>query len=394
MPSPDVLDFAKLTAPISPEKPAGNDPRLNPSPTSLYFKIKDDRRNACELERPGSDKSPDWIVVKQAAIKILAEQAKDLSVSAYLIEAMIRLEGFAGLRDGLRLTRELVEKYWDGLYPMADGPDLAREKELRAKPDLTPEEKEELQTLSEENRSTRLAPLIGLNGHESDGTLIAPIARVPITDVTSLGQLALAQYNEGNFIKKMADPKAQQQKIDAGGITLDKFQKAVAETEPAFYLKLVDDLNGALTELGKLGTTIDQRCDGKGPPISSIRTRLTECLDVVKEVARDKLRVAAPPADGAAKKDGEAKPGGPAAPAGAVQTREQALESLLKVADFFRRTEPHSPLSYALDQIVRWGRMPLPELWTELIGDEAPRKSVFKQVGIRLPDDKAPPAKK
>lgn len=388
MPSPDVLDFAKLTAPIAPDKPAGSDPRLDPSPTSAYFKIKDDRRNACELERPGADKMPDWGVVKQLATKILTEQAKDVSVSVYLIEAMIRLEGFAGLRDGFRLTRELVEKYWESMFPIADAAEVAREKELKTRPTLTPEEKDELQTLTEENLSTRLAPLIGLNGHESDGTLLAPIARVPITDMTSLGQFALAQYNEGNFVKKITDPKLQQQKIDAGAVTLDKFQKAVAETEPAFYVKLVDDLNGALTELGKLGTALDQRCDGKGPPISSIRTRLTECLDVVKEVAKDKLRVAAPPADGAAKKE-DAKPGQPAtAPSGAVHTREQALETLTKVADFFRKTEPHSPMSYALDQIVRWGRMPLPELWTELIGDEAPRKSVFKQVGIRLGDDK------
>jgi len=392
MSSPDVLDFAKLTAPISADKPAGTDPRLNPSPTSAYFKIKDDRRNACELERPGAEKSPDWNVVKQLAIKILASEAKDLNVSAYLTEAMVRLEGFAGLRDGFRLTRELVEKYWDNLYPLAEAPELAREKELKAKPNLTPEEKEELQTLNEENRSTRLAPLIGLNGHESDGTLLAPIARVPITDVTSVGQFALAQYNEGNFIKKTTDLKLQQQKIDAGGITLDKFQKAVAETEPAFYLKLVDDLNAAIAELGKLGTSIDQRCDGKGPPVSSIRTRLTECLDVVKEVAKEKLRVAVKPEE-TAKKDGAPPPGQPAAPAGSVQTREQALESLLKVADFFRRTEPHSPISYALDQIVRWGRMPLPELWTELIGDEGPRKSVFKQVGIRTGEDKTQPKK-
>jgi type VI secretion system protein ImpA len=387
MPSPDVLDFAKLTAPIAPDKPAGTDPRLDPSPTSAYFKIKDDRRNACEIERPGSDKMPDWNIVKQLAVKILTVQAKDLSVSAYLIEAMIRLEGFAGLRDGFRLAREFVEKYWEGLFPIADAAEVAREKELKTRTDLTPDEKEELATLTEENRSTRLAPLIGLNGLESDGTLLAPIARVPITDMTSIGQFALAQYNEGNFLKKITDPKQQQAKIDAGAITLDKFQKAVAETEPAFYVKLVDDLNGALTELGKLGDALDQRCDGKGPPISSIRTRLTECLDVVKEVAKDKLR-AAPPPDGPPKKDVD-KPGQPPAPSGNVQTREQALESLTKVADFFRKTEPHSPISYALDQIVRWGRMPLPELWTELIGDEAPRKSVFKQVGIRLGDDKA-----
>lgn len=392
MPSPDVLDFAKLLAPISADKPTGTDPRLDPSPNSPYFKIKDDRRKACEFERPGADHPPDWAIVRQLAVKILTEQAKDLNVVTYLIEALVRLDGFAGLRDGFRLARELVEKNWETLYPLPDPVEMTREQELKAKPTPTREEMEELQALNEEFRSTRLAPLIGLNGHESDGTLLAPIARVPITDMTSIGQFALAQYNEGNFLKKITDPKLQQQKIDNGAVTLDKFQKAVAETEPAFYLKLVDDLNAAITELGKLAAALDQRCDGKGPPTSSIRTRMTECLDIVKETAKEKLRVAAPKPD-EAKKDGATAPGQPAAPS-AVQSREQALDSLLKVADFFRRTEPHSPISYALDQVVRWGRMPLPELWTELIADDAPRKSVFKQVGIRPGDDKKEAPKK
>jgi type VI secretion system protein ImpA len=78
-----------------------------------------------------------------------------------------------------------------------------------------------------------------------------------------------------------------------------------------------------------------------------------------------------------------------------LQTREQALDSLRKVAEFFRKSEPHSPVSYALEQVVRWGGMPFPELWSELI-EEGPRKALFKQVGIRLPDDpgKGAPAKK
>jgi type VI secretion system protein ImpA len=55
---------------------------------------------------------------------------------------------------------------------------------------------------------------------------------------------------------------------------------------------------------------------------------------------------------------------------------------LLRVAEFFRRTEPHTVLSYALEQVVRWGRMPLPALLRELIPDDGSRQQLFKQVGI------------
>src|SRR5690606_9804639 len=73
--------------------------------------------------------------------------------------------------------------------------------------------------------------------------------------------------------------------------------------------------------------------------------------------------------------------------AGRLQTREDAFRALLQVSDFFRRTEPHSPVSYALEQAVRWGRMPLPELLRELISDESVRNDVFRRTGIPKPPD-------
>ena len=65
-----------------------------------------------------------------------------------------------------------------------------------------------------------------------------------------------------------------------------------------------------------------------------------------------------------------------------MQTREEAFRALLQVSDFFRRTEPHSPVSYAVEQAVRWGRMKLPELLAELVADDSTRREIFKRTGI------------
>ena len=43
-------------------------------------------------------------------------------------------------------------------------------------------------------------------------------------------------------------------------------------------------------------------------------------------------------------------------------------------------------MPYALEQVVHWGKLSLPELLSELIADEGPRKNVFKQVGIKPPE--------
>src|SRR5262249_39736336 len=135
-----------------------------------------------------------------------------------------------------------------------------------------------------------------------------------------------------------------------------------------------------------------------------IRGALTGCLDAIKGVAQNKLAMGEAPKPDGAPKDGAAAPGAPGAAPGAaappgevldvIRSREDAFRALLKVSDFFRRTEPHSPVSYALEQAVRGGRMPLPELLMELVPDEAPRKNLFKQVGIRPPEPPKAEAKK
>ncbi len=366
MSSPPILDFAKLTAPIAGENPAGADLRADPSPTSPYYAIKDGRNKARADERraQSSDEEvppPDWRPVRELGFKILAEKTKDLEVVAYLIEAVTRIHGFAGIRDGFRLARELVEKYWDKLYPLPD----------------------------EEGVDTRVAPLTGLNGDDAEGTLIAPINQIPLTESKGEPPFNYSHYQQAQALGKVADPKAREKKIEAGAITMEMIGAGVSASSPAFYATLVKDLTDALDEFAKLNAVLDQKCGGRSPPSSTIRGALSAIMDCVKDIARNKLDVAAPPKDDpkAAAATGAAGPAGTTpAKADALATREDAFRLLNKVAEFFRNTEPHSPVSYAVEQAVRWGKMPLPELILELIPDEGPRKGYFKQVGIKPPE--------
>ncbi len=50
---------------------------------------------------------------------------------------------------------------------------------------------------------------------------------------------------------------------------------------------------------------------------------------------------------------------------------------------FFRKTEPHSPMSYAIEQVIRWSDLSLPELLQELIQDGEARNGFFKLSGIK-----------
>ena len=64
--------------------------------------------------------------------------------------------------------------------------------------------------------------------------------------------------------------------------------------------------------------------------------------------------------------DGEAPTGNN----GPIASRRQALAQLREVAEFFRRTEPHSPVAYLADKAASWGEMPLHVWLKRVIKDE------------------------
>jgi type VI secretion system protein ImpA len=368
MPSPDVLDFAKLLAPIPGDKPAGQDLRANAGPTSPYYQVKDGRNNARAAERRmeggvEDPTPPDWKAVVTSATKALTESTKDLELAAYLIEALCRTNGFAGLRDGFKLARGLVEQFWDGIYPTPD----------------------------EEGVPTRVAPLSGLNGDDAEGTLIAPINRVPITDSGNLGKLTYANYLQAVATDKILDPKAKEKKIADGAMNMELIQKAVADTPAPYYRALHDDLTATLAEFAALGAALDAKAGPAAPPSSAIRATLENVLSAINDVAKAKLAVTMTRPAEEKKDDAKGEPGANGKPKGeeegeklpVIHNREDALNAILQLGDYFRKIEPHSPVPFALEQAVRWARMSLPDLMAELIPEDGPRKALFKQVGIR-----------
>lgn len=369
MASPEVINFDQVLAPIPGEDPTGVDLRGDSSPTSPYYAIRDARAAARSSESRlllgEGDESlsvSDWRPVLDRGLEVLTQKSKDLEITAYVIEALVRLHHFAGLRDGFRLARELVERYWDGLYPTPD----------------------------EEGLATRVGPLTGLNGEEGEGTLLAPINRVPLTDPATGEHYCFTHYHDAAALSKVSDGQAREARIAQGAIPLETLERAIAASSPAFYQHMVEDLTQCLEEFGRLNAALDERAGADAPPTSEIRGALQSCLDIVKGLARDKLQAAEAAAEEPAPSaDGVAAPAARVAP-GAITSREEAFQTLLKVADFFRRTEPHTIVSYVLEQVVRWGRMPLPELLVELIPDEAVREALFKQVGIRPPPESTP----
>jgi len=372
MASPEVLDFVKLLTPIPGENPAGRPLREEIAHDAVYYVLKDARSTARALERQmafggdekSSDQRPDWRPILDKAPKLLAEQSKDLEATGWLIEALVRQHGFAGLRDGFRLARELVEAFWDKLYPLPD----------------------------EEGVATRVAPLAALNGVDSDGVLIDPILNVPVTEASTGRAFGVSDYRQAVEVEQISDPGKRALRIAHGAADMKDVREAISSTSREFFRTLLEDVAACAEAWEKLGRVLDEKC-GRGPdgfpaapPTSNIRNALQSCQDTVKQIARDVLGTDAPAdlAAGEAAAGAAAGGGGPAqAVGGPIRNREDAFRMLLEVGEFFKRTEPHSLVSYRLEETVRLGRMPLPELLSELIPQENARTEAMKMVGVR-----------
>jgi len=361
--SPPTLDVEALAQQIPGEAPAGKDLRADPSPVSPYYRIKDARNAARAVERqlmldPESvSTAPDWGAVLELAPEILARDSKSLEVVAWFIEGLVRTSGLAGLRDGFVLARTICERFWDEVYPLPD----------------------------EDGSATRVAPLTGLNGDDAEGTLIQPIKGLQVTEGQSMGPFCAWQYEQAIELERIVDDAARDRRVAAGAVTMKEFQQAVTETPVEFYRCLRADLSAAKEAYAELAAVLDEKAGPDSPPTSNLRNALDAFGETLAFVTRGLVLGGDDESDGSMG-DGEGDDvrdvDGPSGPK-ALRTREDAFRMLEEVATFFRRTEPHSPVAYSLEQAVRWGRMPLPDLLSELVPDPGSLETIFKLTGIR-----------
>ncbi|TWB13098.1 type VI secretion system protein ImpA [Nitrospirillum amazonense] len=362
--SPGVLDLPALLAPIPGDQPCGPDLRVHNGGDATYFQLKDLRATARAIERRADSEDEaqtslaEWQRIQDLARGVLAQRTKDIEVAVWLTEAAVRLEGFAGLADGFRLLAGLVEQYWDGVHPQPD----------------------------EDGIAVRLAPIGGLNGHGAEGTLIQPIRKVPLLREDQ--PIAYWHYALAQRASQTPDTRSRPGRTPPP--TLDALSQRMSQVPATRNRALLADIRACRQAFRDLDRLLTERAGADAPPTSTITHILEEVEDAVVFLtglsAKEEVEEAAVPdvilhsATGAPVVDEAAAP---LRPAKGITSREEALTLLAEIGQYFRRTEPHSPLSYTIEDLVRRGRMPLPELLAELLADAGARNTLLTTAGIR-----------
>ncbi len=104
----DIFDIG--ATPINAQEPAGHDVSYDDDFDALGHEIK-------KLSSPTAGSSTDWDKVRELCIRILREKSKHLQVACYLCVALCQTDGIGGCAAGIHIIREMMENFWDTLYP-------------------------------------------------------------------------------------------------------------------------------------------------------------------------------------------------------------------------------------------------------------------------------------
>ena len=326
-----MLNIEALLAPVAPNNPCGDDLAFAPEVDEIArARLADDP----SLEQGAwvtALKEADWKFVGKRCAALIETRSKDLQLAVWLAEANARTGGVRGLAEGLELLAALCMRYWEGLHPLPD----------------------------EDGHERRIGNLAWIAGR------IAPLVKT-----TALGDGALSL--QGWEVARARGPEA-----------TTELEAVRSRLRPDACQALLDDCEACLTAIERLEQTVDAVLGVDGPSFGAARAALGNVIDLVRPglpvmagaepVPGTAVALAAQSAPGVARIDGP------------VQHRDQALAQLRQVAEFFRRTEPHSPVAYLAEKAAKWGEQPLHAWLRSVIKDDASLARLEDLLGIEHP---------
>lgn len=355
------LSLAELTAPIN----GGSGEDLSFS--TLFDNVKEARRADPDYLTQGdwqTDlKLSDWDLTITLAAQGLAQQSKDLMLVAWLSEGLAHKYHFRGITFGLTVTEQVLQRFWTDLYPALD-----------------------------EGLDQRVARLAWLKA-----TLADIVGGLPITQGQNFG---LLRYDESRHIENLAlqNQQAMRTALDEGKINAEIFQRSVVLTDTEHLLLKTTEIHDSLRACRELQATADQLFGNEAPSFAALSEILSRAAQLAEKLLKDRgVEINAPEPQAAPEPAPEAADQPTAGPTmtmtvkdtaaaplrTAPLTRDEAFTMLAGVAQFFKQTEPQSPVPYLIERAIKWGNMPLEGWLNDVIKDSNVVDSIRDVLGTK-----------
>ena len=359
--NPPVVDLDLIFQPIPGENPAGESLKYS----GIYDEMREARRadeNLAQGAWQTELKVADFPKALNLGVDALTTKSKDLQIAAWTCEALVKLHGFAGFRDGLKILAGIQDAFWDQLYPEIDEGD----QESRANAIAWVDEQVAI--------AIKGAPFTGVAAYSYADWQDSQKFDLP----DSVDGLTTEDADRIRKLKEQAETERR--------VTADLWRKEISQTRRA----AVESVNLIIQEsweaFKELNRVIEEKFDRNQAPALSVLKKSLEDVEAQVKMLLTAKRAEEPDAvdeeetgvEGEAAADGVE--GG--VRKGAIQNRRDALNRLNDIADFFKRSEPHSPVSYLVQRAVKWGEMPL-ELWLqEVIKDPGVLYQLKETLGV------------
>jgi type VI secretion system protein ImpA len=275
----------------------------------------------------------DWRAIKDASLEALGT-CKDFRLLAHLAAAGLRLDGLPYFTDTLVVASRWLEGYFDLVYPRVDSDAVLRKNALG-------------------NFADRMA-------------VVDALRRIPLVSNRQLGQFSLrhVEIAAGN-LKPAPD--------EGEPATEPQIAGAFAAAPQDDLTQLAATVSAGLTALKAIEAAMVARHGTQAAPTLG---PLTQTLARMHEIVAAHVRAPAaetPTADGSGEVTGAA-----VAIPGEIRSREDAIRTLDSVSDFFRRTEPSSPVPLFVDRAKRLIAKDFLDVLAELAPDSV---AEMKRVG-------------
>ncbi|HST43884.1 MAG TPA: type VI secretion system protein TssA [Luteimonas sp.] len=360
-----AIDVNALLAPIRDDAPSGDDASFS----DLFDRIRDARRaddtSLSQGDWQSELKTADWRLALELSSDALLRVSKDLQAAAWFAEALIARHGLEGARDGFTVIAGLVERYWDTVHPLAEDGDL-------------------------EERAGRLAWF--------DTNAAAALRRMPLNDDPA-APVTLNDWQGSREVDNLGrqNAEAYQAALAEGRQTGESVDARLRATADDALRTAVVSSAAAQAAFVHMKSAVDARFGREAPGFSALDDTLKRVQQVLQTTAKAKGLLE--PAAAAAVMDEapagtSVAAGAPAAARAAVggaaldlsgngqASKQAALKALGEIAEYFRRNEPHSPVSSLLDQAVRWADLSLADFLAEVVRDDSTLDAIRARVGL------------
>ena len=348
-----MLNFNALLEPISVANPAGEDATFSASVDAISKARQFDDPSLDQGEWVTDIKEADWVFVYEKCQEFLASESKDLKIACWLVEAALKVKQFEGMAAGFELVTQLCVKYWDSLHPQGSSADL----EQRAG---------NIRWLV--TRSTQL------------------VKEVPLTEGRET-QYAWVDFESARSRTNAAAKQGTTVTATAAQPSMAMLDNARRKSSKLFYESMIHSIQYCQSKVVELESILEPKLGNDGPSFSSLKDMLDTVQKTVGRYGADVgLKLPgfelAEPNVQALKASAQSQSA--SGFAGTINSREQALSQLRKIAEFFRATEPHSPVAYLADKAAGWGDLPLHSWLKTVVKDPNSLLFVEEMLGVNV----------